>query len=142
MNKAIPVILRYLEEFDEETPTALINVYRDRESVEEGVVDLVYEGISYLLANGLVTLGEMRANSYGASEMKMLHGVSEEILDAWKKGTVWDDVQGIWVWNRPKDFRPYVVLGDTRKWRTATREEIAEELRRVEETPDDDGFSK
>ncbi len=137
MKKVESFILDYLEEFGEETPTALINVYRSRGAVEEGVVEIVYEGIAELLAAGLISLGEMRHTSYGAADMTMLDGADEGVLNTWKKGTIWDPNQRMWVWHRPKDYSPYVILGLTLGWRTLTPEEIAAEQKRIDEADDE-----
>ncbi len=127
-------ILEYLEEFDEDTPHAIINTYGALQSVEANVVDLIFGGISRLHAAGRVTLAEERDNSYGASDMTLLLDASEDVLEAWKRGTIWDVKREVWTWDRPMVFRPYVVLGHTRRWRTATPEEIAEDFRRAAES--------
>ncbi len=123
-------IINYLEEFDEDSVTAIINGYRSHSGNEEGAVERVFDALKILVADNRITLAEQRDRPGGGENFKLITELPDNILSDWQKNTFWNPDKNYWQWSRAKDFSPYVILGRTRKWRSATPEEIAEEYRK------------
>lgn len=135
MSDLAEFIVAYLEEFDEDTPQAIINTYARGHGAEVSVVDAVFDALRRLTEKQQVTLGMMRDRPEGGHDFAFVTTHCDVILSQWRKDTVWDDARRCWAWARKHEFWPYIVLGTKRKWRSATPEEIAEDERKYSPKP-------